>query len=325
MISTDVTGRGQCFTGWTSVDVLLLVEREVGSAERAVIACALIPDRDVWRDFLADDPGKELPRSIGRVCGKALRLYAECLLRALKHWPGCRDLVVGACRGGLNVNDDSAGPEIDQVIEPVAELHALVGLRRPGRTWVHRRDHLWRLAIGIGVFIIETCKELLGCTRLMFRQRPVDLIGRFAVIAAGVGLDDAGINSEAFALNKTRVHASPHHRLEYLPEYVAIAEPPVTIDRERRVVRHLVIKTKTAEPSISEVQRNLLAQSPLEADAIAVANNQHPEHEFRINRGPTNVAVEGREVIAQISQNLRHDRIDTAQQVARRNASLKIE
>src|SRR5471032_2027859 len=310
MISTDVTGRGQCFTGWTSVDVLLLVEREVGSAERAVIACALIPDRDVWRDFLADDPGKELPRSIGRICG---------------NWPGCRDLVVGACRGGLNVNDDSAGPEIDQVIEPVAELHALVGLGSPGRTWVNRRDHLWRLAIGIGVFISETCKELLGCTRLMFRQRPVDLIGRFAVIAAGIGLDDAGINSEAFALNKTRVHASPHHRLENLPEYVAVAEPPVTIDRERRVVRHLVIKTKTAEPSISEVQRNLLAQSPLEADAIAVANNQHPKHEFRINRGPTNVAVEGREVIAQISQNLRHDRIDTAQQVARRNASLKIE
>jgi hypothetical protein len=40
--------------------------------------------------------------------------------------------------------------------------------------------------------------------------------------AAGVGFNDAGINGKAFAFNKTRVHARKHHRLEYLPKYVAV-------------------------------------------------------------------------------------------------------
>src|SRR4030081_155731 len=41
MISADVTGRGQRLAGGTRVDVLLLVKREVSSAECAVVPCAL--------------------------------------------------------------------------------------------------------------------------------------------------------------------------------------------------------------------------------------------------------------------------------------------
>jgi len=46
MISADVTGRGQRLAGGTRVDVLLLVKREVGSAECAVVPCALVPAWD---------------------------------------------------------------------------------------------------------------------------------------------------------------------------------------------------------------------------------------------------------------------------------------
>ena len=97
---------------------------------------------------------------------------------------------------GLDIDDDRV-LDVDQVIEPVAELHALVGLRRPGRARIDRRDHLRRLAIGIGVLIIEAGKELSRCPRLPLRHRPVDLIGSLAVIAAGVGFHNAGIDGEA--------------------------------------------------------------------------------------------------------------------------------
>ena len=69
----------------------------------------------------------------------------------------------------------------------------------------------------------------------------------------------------------------------------------------------------------------MTAKPPLKADAIAIPNNQHPQHQLRINRGPADVAVERGQLIAQVSQHPRHDRIDTAQQMARRDALLKVE
>jgi hypothetical protein len=64
------------------------------------------------------------------------------------------------------------------------------------------------------------------------------------------------------------------------------------------VVRYRVVQIKAAKPAVSEMQLDLLAQSPLEADAVAVAHDQHPNHEFRVDRGPTNVAIEWRELLA---------------------------
>lgn len=75
-----------------------------------------------------------------------------------------------------------------------------------------------------------------GPSSLPINSHQFDLRRRLAVITAGVGFDDAGIDGKAFTLNKIRVHTRPHHRLEYLPEYVAVTEPTVTIDRERRMI-----------------------------------------------------------------------------------------
>jgi hypothetical protein len=71
--------------------------------------------------------------------------------------------------------------------------------------------------------------------RLTLGFQPVDLIGCLALIAAGVGLNDVGIDGEAFALNKTCVHARSHHRLEHMAQNIAVAKPPTAIDRERRI------------------------------------------------------------------------------------------
>src|SRR5438552_16157671 len=55
---------------------------------------------------------------------------------------------------------------------------------------------------------------------------------------------------------------------------------------------------------------DLLAQPTLEADAIAVADDEHSDHQLRVDRGSADVAVERRQLLAKVSQHPRHDWID---------------
>jgi hypothetical protein len=54
--------------------------------------------------------------------------------------------------------------------------------------------------------------------------------------------------------------------------------------RERRVMGHLVVESEATEPTIGEVKFDLLAQLALEADAVTIANDEHPQHEFGVDR-----------------------------------------
>ena len=56
------------------------------------------------------------------------------------------------------------------------------------------------------------------------------------------------------------------------------------------------------KPSICEMQLDLLAKPPLEADAVTVAHDQHPDHKLGIDRRPANVAIKGHQPAAQVSQ-----------------------
>ena len=80
VIGADVTSRGQHLAGWTSVDVLLLVKREVGSAERAVLSLALVPHRNVRRDTRADEPTEELARPVRPARDKTVQTDAGALI-----------------------------------------------------------------------------------------------------------------------------------------------------------------------------------------------------------------------------------------------------
>ncbi len=51
------------------------------------------------------------------------------------------------------------------------------------------------------------------------------------------------------------------------------------------MIRDIALQAKPAEPTIGEVQMHLLAQSTLGADAEAVTDDQHPDHEFWVDRG----------------------------------------
>src|SRR5258705_11531197 len=124
----------------------------------------------------------------------------------------------------------------------------------------------------------------------------------------GIGFHDARINCEALALDETCIHARSDQRLEHLTEDVAIAKAAVAIDRERRMIRYLVFEFETAEPAIAEMKFDLLAQPPLKADAVA--DDEHSDHQLRVDRGSADVAVERRKLLAKVSQHPRHGWID---------------
>ncbi len=58
---------------------------------------------------------------------------------------------------------------------------------------------------------------------------------------------------------------------------------------------------------------HLLAQAPLGADAEAVADQQHADHQLGINRGPSHGAVEAGQMLAQ--PGAVDEAVDTPQQV----------
>jgi hypothetical protein len=51
-----------------------------------------------------------------------------------------------------------------------------------------------------------------------------------------------------------------------------------------RMIRDLVLDAQAAEPAIGQVHLRFAAQQPLRADGKHVTNDEHPDHEHRINR-----------------------------------------
>jgi hypothetical protein len=121
------------FARWADIDVVFPVEGEVPTGEGSVRTLGLVPHGDVRRDLLLlHEPAEEAADPVGCIGCQPLRLQAQVAFGAVDHGLGRLDLVIGACRRRFHVDDDGF-VDVDQIVEPVAELHALVGLGRPGR------------------------------------------------------------------------------------------------------------------------------------------------------------------------------------------------
>lgn len=68
---------------------------------------------------------------------------------------------------------------------------------------------------------------------------------------------------------------------------------------------------------------DLVAQTPLGANAAAVADQQHADHQLGIDRGPTNGAVVGRKLATDATQ--LNEAVDGAQQVIGRHVIVEVE
>jgi len=121
-------------------------------------------------------------------------------------------------------------------------------------------------------------------------------------LLVGIGFDQAGVDGEPVPTNQPFHHAAPDHRLEHLAQQVAVAEAAMPVLGEGRVVRHVAVEAEPTEPAIGQVQMHFLAESPFRPDAEAIANDQHPDHQFGIDRRPPDRTVEGRQLAANLRQ-----------------------
>ena len=90
---------------------------------------------------------------------------------------------------------------------------------------------------------------------------------------------------------------------------------------EGRMVGNAALQSQPAKPAVCQVEIDLLAQPPLGADAEAVTHNQYADHQFRIDRGATDCAVERRQLLPQRAEVEKP--VDLAQQVIDWNPILK--
>ena len=103
--------------------------------------------------------------------------------------------------------------------------------------------------------------------------------------SAGIRLHHTGIDREAFTPHQTFAHATLYNGFEHETEGITVTKATMSILREGRMVRHRIFKTQAAEPAVRQVQVNLLTQAAFRADAEAVADDQHADHQFRIDGG----------------------------------------
>ena len=98
-----------------------------------------------------------------------------------------------------------------------------------------------------------------------------------------------------FGADKAGRNARRHDTLEHAAENVAVAEAFVARPREGRVVRDPVLDAQAAEPAVCQIHLHLAADRALRPDREHVPENEHPNHEHRIDRGTTDRRVMGGE------------------------------
>ena len=124
-------------------------------------------------------------------------------------------------------------------------------------------------------------------------------------LAVGLGTDKACIDSKAVTVDQPLRHAALHSGFGQLAQEIAVTDTAVAVLQKGGVVGHVALQPKPAKPTVCEIEMHLVAQSPLGADAKAVADQQHADHQLRINRWASRLAVEGPQLLpdqAQISE-----------------------
>src|SRR5216684_5402217 len=74
------------------------------------------------RDALSNQPTEELAGAIGRISSQMVRFKSQSFLGSRDHCLRRRDFVIGAGGSSLHI-DDHGVLNVDQIIEPITELH----------------------------------------------------------------------------------------------------------------------------------------------------------------------------------------------------------
>src|SRR6202789_3338371 len=106
-----------------------------------------------------------------------------------------------------------------------------------------------------------------------------------------ISLDQARIDRDRFAPNQPDRNAHRNDSLKDPTQGVTLPEAFVPRTTEYRVIGDPVLNAELAEPPVGQVDLDFSAQPALRAERKHIANDQHPDHQHRINRGPTRVRV----------------------------------
>jgi inactivated superfamily I helicase len=94
----------------------------------------------------------------------------------------------------------------------------------------------------------------------------------------GVSRNQAGVDRKSVGADQALCDATLHHALEQPTQRIALAKAPVSVLRERRVIRDSAVQSEPAEPAIRQIEVSLFTQGALGSDAHAVADDQHADH-----------------------------------------------
>src|SRR5450755_2062673 len=117
------------------------------------------------------------------------------------------------------------------------------------------------------------------------------VLTRDRALLVSVGRDQARINCKSLATNQTGGNAGLDDPFEHTTEEVSLAEALVADTRERRMIRDGILDAEPAEPTIGKVHLHFTTQQSLRTDRKDISNNQHPDHQFRIDRRATNQRI----------------------------------
>jgi hypothetical protein len=89
------------------------------------------------------------------------------------------------------------------------------------------------------------------------------------------------------------------------------------------MIGHMAIEPEPAEPPVRQIEVDLFAEAPLGADAEAVADDEHPDHQLGINRWPAQCALERGQLPPDPAK--LHESVNRAREVIVRNVSFERE
>src|ERR1700747_2197625 len=137
----------------------------------------------------------------------------------------------------------------------------------------------------------------------LLRLRPCNRLGAgHPLLLVYIRLDQACIDRERFAPNEPGRNAHCHYPLEDPTQSVALPEALVPRTAEYRVIGDPVLNAELAKPPVGQVDLDFSAQPAIRAERKHVANDQHPDHQHRVNRGPTRVRVIRRQLLVHPTQ-----------------------
>ncbi|HUC09452.1 MAG TPA: hypothetical protein VL985_03390 [Stellaceae bacterium] len=298
-------GAPELFSAATDEDIGLQVKSEVGAGEKAIGLVLAVEQRNMRLDPAPHQPADHQAGSIGGVGRQPLRLEAKALLGSLEHRLGRGDFRAPARRCRLDV-DDNRLLQIDQIIGAIGKSDLPLPFVGPRRGRIGQRCDFWRGGrvagrhVVIGIFGLCRLGRCLIKRREVFAHRPGELLGLrpgcelaidFAA-GAGVGLDHSEVDGKAFAADQCCPHAPRHNLFEQATEQRTLAKAAMPVLEKGGVIRDRTFELQATKPLICKIEVRLVAQSPLGSQTIAVADQQHSDHQLGITRGPPRMTVE---------------------------------